>query len=32
MMGQDVTPRNDGAGYDIVDATQKGLGGSMIQQ
>jgi hypothetical protein len=26
MMGQDVIPRNDGAGYDIVDATQKRIG------
>jgi hypothetical protein len=32
MMGQDVFSRNDGTGYDIVDAIQKGLDGSMIQQ
>jgi hypothetical protein len=32
MTGHDVIPHNDGARCDIVDAIQKGLDGSMIQQ
>jgi hypothetical protein len=31
MMGHDVIPCNDGAGYDVVDVIQKGLDDSMIQ-
>jgi hypothetical protein len=32
QMYDEMIPRNDGAGYDIVDVVQKGLDDNMIQQ
>jgi hypothetical protein len=32
MVGSGVIPQTEGAEYDIVDAAQKELGGSVIQQ